>query len=346
MYPQSALLKPIYKNIFDFFSFLPFVHKTIDLPYLSAFANEVVNLFRDQLNLSFIFLSSTTNCIDLIDNERFPLIEKVVNKFIEWNCLDELKEALKSADLYNKGANASEKLKSYTNKLIEINNNTILYHKHQPEKIHFRLLTKTNTHSNISLMNTFIPALSHINASTNDRQKLVCAYYLLTKSTSKIKEKNKKFAIDKQNTFNSSLPNVFNFKSNSFNNFANSFMVLILPIPENCDFLGFDKNKLILSLRVELNDHIENNKNSYRTLIWNKLQNEKNNSENSNFFDDDDDDGDSLNILLALFEVFDIDDIENHRFFNTDDWPNNITPPEDIESARSAFNFLQKMKND
>lgn len=332
MFPQKSgsLLRPIYAKLYDFFTFLPFANKTFDLPYLAAFSNEIVNLFRDQLNLSFIFLTTTENCIDLLDSQRFPLICKVVNQFVEWNCLDELKEALKSADLYNKGQNASEKLTSYINKLIEINNKTILYRKYQPEKMHFRLISKENIHSNISLMNTFIPALSHIDFLSNDRQKLVTAYYLLTKSNDNNDKKSRKIPIDKETTLNSALPAVFNFNPDFSKSFARICMVLINQIPENQDFLGFDKNKVVLSLCNELHDHISKNPDSYRTFIWNKIKNSHHSSPQ-----------DGLNTLLALFEVYNEEDKEKHLFFNTDDWNDKLSPPEDIKGAESAFNFLQ-----
>lgn len=330
--PSYSLGKDIFKKIFDFFCNLQFVCKTVDLCYLAAFANEIVKLFRDQLNLSFIFLTTTKNCIDLLDEKIFPLIQKVIDQFKNWNCLDQLREALKSADLYNKGQNASEKLKSYINKLIEINNKTILDRKVRPSKIHFRIFSMNNTHSNMSLMNTFVPALSHLSSKTLDQKKLISAYYLLTKSSNESKSDNK-ISIDIKTTLNSALPLVFDFRPDFTKSFAKTIMIQILPISMNENFLGFDNNKVALSLCYELHDHIRNNPDSYRTLIFNKI-----NSSNSS--DVDDDKKEMLNTLMALFEVFDENDQENHQFFSTHNWINKITPPDIINGAKLAYKFL------
>ena len=101
----------------------------------------------------------------------------------------------------------------------------------------------------------------------------------------------------------------------------------------NENFLGFDNNKVALSLCYELHDHIRNNPDSYRTLIFNKI-----NSSNSS--DVDDDKKEMLNTLMALFEVFDENDQENHQFFSTHNWINKITPPDIINGAKLAYKFL------
>lgn len=316
-----------YPKIFDFFINLPFVHKTEDLYILASFANEIVDLFRDQLNLTYLYLSTCENCTDLLNEKRFPLIKKVNETFDSNGYLSSLQRALQSADDYGHGLNASEKLKAYVNRLIEINNKTILERKYHPFRSHFRLILKRNVHSNMSLSNTIVPALSHLDQSTLDSQRLIDAFYLLTKANEKDKATSK-IIIDMRSTMNSLLPIVFNFKSSETFNFARTIFTFITPIPDSQDFLEFNKEKVLSSLYGELKDHLKSHPDSYRTQIWKLIKKVDPSSKTA-------DGGNALNALLPLFEVFDDENMEEHHFFNLNELP------EKVDGIEAASFFLR-----
>ena len=318
----------IINKIFDFITNLPFAHYTKYIYVLAGFINEILRDFRDQMNLLFLILETSENCVDLLNYDKF---QSIINDRKRSESREILKEALEAADSYNKGTNAPSKLKSYINRLIEINNKTIFApEKNGPKKQKFRIMTKGELHSNISLMNTILPALAHIDMKNiSPSEHLIKAFKVL------IGHKDTEYLINKDK-FLEDFPSIFSFAKGSA---AIKIMVIINKIEEGDDLFGLKDNSMALSLCEELSNFLsqEQNKSSYRAVIWRKIENTPESDSKPDY-------SMIMNALIPLFEEYDKSVLDEHLFFSTEGWEDNETLPDNLEGIEAAAHFLRSYK--
>ncbi|KAK8863691.1 hypothetical protein M9Y10_011381 [Tritrichomonas musculus] len=318
----------IINQIFDFMTNLPFVHCTKHIYVLAGFINEILRDFRDQMNLLFLILETSENCVDLLNYDKF---KPIINDNNRTESPEILEEALKAADSFNKGTNAPSKLKSYINRLIEINNKTILIpEKSKPNIQKFRIITKGELHTNVSLMNTILPALAHIETkSFSPTEHLIKAFKVLTG------HKDAKDLINKDKFFDD-LPSIYAFAKGSA---TIKIMVNIIEIKEGDDLFGLKEGSMALSLCEELSNFLsqESNKESYRVKIWNKIENTPKSDSKPDY-------SKILNVLIPLFEEYDKSVLDEHLFFSTEGWKDKETLPENLEGIEAAAYFLKTYK--
>lgn len=246
MKPESITDTNKLSKVINFFHYFPFVQHTKYLPILSSFVHKLVgyDLFCNQLNLLYLVFVSQQNCVDLlsIPNVNFSIIPNINNEF---NGL--LKEAFDEADQFGEGSNALDKLTSYVNHLIRINNETILCEVGNDPKP-FRFIFNNNLHSNLCLRNTFIPAFAHL----KDEASLTNAFDLLKGSTA------------------SSIKDLFSPDCGDFSKpfYNKNSQIQFLQIEGGSNLLGFPANSIYLSLATTFAEYIFIHQDSTVSKIW------------------------------------------------------------------------------